>query len=160
MDRKWDVRFLELANHISSWSRDPSTKIGAVIVDDNRIVRGMGYNGFPRGVNDDPERYANRDTKLKFMVHAERNAIDNSEGSLEGCTIYVYPSLMNPVCCHDCAKSIIQNGIKRVVGFKATTTDRWKDSADTAKIMLLEAGVEISMIDYITDPFEKYLASK
>ena len=72
---KWDRRFVDLARYVASWSKDPSTKTGAVIVDDyNRIVS-VGYNGFPRGIRDDEERLSNRDVKLSLMVHCEINAI-------------------------------------------------------------------------------------
>jgi len=75
---KWDKRFMELADHISSWSYDPNTKVGCVIVDDRNRILSVGYNGFPRGVIDAPYRYQDRPTKHLFVAHAERNALDNS----------------------------------------------------------------------------------
>ena len=107
---KWDARFLELAVHISNWSKDPSTKVGSVIVSPDRRVLSMGYNGFPRGVEDTIDRLNNREEKLRFVSHAERNALDNVDQSLRGCTLYC---TLQP--CSECAKSIIQKGIIRVV---------------------------------------------
>lgn len=74
----WDIRFLELASHVSTWSKDPNTKVGAVIANENRQVLSLGYNGFPRGVEDKKSRYEDRATKLLFVAHAERNALDNA----------------------------------------------------------------------------------
>ena len=114
---KWDRRFLELADHIASWSRDPSTKVGACIIDSKRHVVSVGYNGFPRGVLDFDERYENRETKLMFVAHAERNALDNAHSDVSGCTLYttLFP-------CNECAKSIIQRGIKRIVAYEDDRT--------------------------------------
>jgi dCMP deaminase len=101
----------------------------------------MGYNGFPRGVNDGDERYNDRSTKHLFVCHAERNALDNSPHSVEGCTMYV-PLLP----CNECAKSIIQNGISKVVAYKPTrdgTGFNW----DITRIMFQEAGVVLEEID-------------
>ena len=109
--RKWDIRFLDLAEHVSSWSKDPSTKVGSVIVDENRIVVGMGYNGFPRGVPDNPDNYADREYKYAHIIHAEMNAVLNSNKSVKGCTLYTHGFFP----CTDCSKLIIQAGIKRVV---------------------------------------------
>src|SRR5664280_2545750 len=87
---KWHIRFLDLAKHIAQWSKDPKTKVGAVIVDEDNIILGIGYNGFPRGVQDYSERYNDRDTKLKYVVHAELNAILNTNRSVKDATIYVW----------------------------------------------------------------------
>lgn len=107
---KWDLRFLALAEHIAQWSKDPRTKVGAVIVDDlNRIVS-VGYNGFPRGVTDSPELYDAREMKLLRVVHAETNAILNANKSVSGCKLYL---TLPP--CHECAKVIIQSGITQVI---------------------------------------------
>jgi dCMP deaminase len=136
----WDNRFLGLARHVAQWSKDPSTKCGTVIVDANRIVVGIGYNGFPRGVNDSPARYADRDTKYKFVVHAEANALMNSNGSVRGCTAYVWP--VPP--CAECTKLLIQSGISRVVSLAPHSKfyERWEDSITAASEMLAEAGVD------------------
>lgn len=117
---KWSERFLALAEHVAEWSYDPSTKVGAVVVDGKNRVVSMGYNGFPRGVKDLPARYNDRETKLLFVCHAERNALDNAPLSVEGCTMYV-PLLP----CNECAKSIIQQGIKKVVTYKPDRDDKF-----------------------------------
>jgi dCMP deaminase len=83
----WDLRFLTLAKTVSTWSKDPSTKVGAVIVDKNRRVVSLGYNGFPKGVKDTIEKLEDREQKYKHMVHAERNAMLFANKSLKGCTI-------------------------------------------------------------------------
>lgn len=144
---KWDRRFLELAKHVASWSRDPSTKVGAVVVDPLLTVKGMGYNGFPRGVKDTPERYEDRETKYKFVVHAEVNALINAHSSVLGCTLYVWPTLMIPPACPECCKSIIQHGIARIVCYNVPTTGRWQDMASISRTMLTEAGITITTIE-------------
>ena len=83
---KWDKRFLDLAKHISTWSKDPSTKVGSVIVYNRRILS-TGYNGFPAGVYDDPKVYANREEKNKIVIHAEENAL-GFPGKYDGATLY------------------------------------------------------------------------
>jgi len=145
--QKWDLRFIELAKHISSWSKDPSTQVGAVIVDDRYVVRGMGYNGFPRGVKDSSDRYAIRELKYQYIVHAELNAILNAHDSVEGCSIYVWPTLMFPVTCPECCKSVIQSGIVEVVSYIQETTPRWHSMADISHAMLSEAGVRMRGIE-------------
>ena len=114
---KWDKRYLELAKEISTWSKDPSTKVGAIAVSDQGGVIAQGYNGFPRGVVDAHSRLLDKETKYKYIVHAEMNCIYNAayQGScLVGSTMYVHGL---PVC-HECAKGIIQSGIIRVVSPK------------------------------------------
>lgn len=137
---KWSKRFLDLAKHIGTWSYDPRTKLGAVIVDSRNRIISVGYNGFPRGVEDHVERYEDRPTKHLFVAHAERNALDNSPMSVEGCTIYV--PLMP---CNECAKSIIQRGIKKVVCYRPTREDvfNW----DISRIMFKESNVELVEVD-------------
>jgi dCMP deaminase len=147
--RKWDLRFLELAKHVASWSQDPSTKVGAIVVDEFLTVKGMGYNGFPRGVHDSPERYADRETKYKFVVHAEVNALINANSSVRGCTLYVWPTLMFPPVCPECCKSVIQHGIHRLVCYENLTPQgRWQDLADFSKKMLAESGMIVSAIPF------------
>ena len=147
---KWDRRFLELARHISSWSKDPSTKVGAVIVDPLKMVVGMGYNGFARGVDDREERYDDRETKYKFVVHAELNAILNAGASAKGSTIYVWPAFGAPPLCSNCAKAVIQAGIVRAVGYLPEpgnpAAERWAEELAVAYQMCTEAGVEITML--------------
>ena len=135
---KWHKRFLDLADTFASWSRDPSTRVGAVIVRPDRTVASLGFNGFPRGVIDDPDRYNNREIKYKFTCHAEANAIVSAHGSLVGHTLYSSP--LHP--CNECAKLIIQSGIKSVVT-RPPVDPRWKDSFSVASQMFKEANVEV-----------------
>ncbi len=136
----WDSRFLKLAEEIAKWSKDPSTQVGAVIVDeDNRIVS-TGYNGFPKGIKDTKGRLDNREKKLQFVIHAEHNAILFANRSLVGCTLYVTP--MMP--CARCATVVIQTGIKRVVSTTPSKklVERWGADMENTKEMFREAGVE------------------
>lgn len=131
---KWDKRFLDLAHHIGEWSKDPSTKVGAVIVRPNRTIASVGYNGFPRGVDD---TYTTREDKLMKTVHAEMNAILSANEPVKGYTLYVSPLFP----CSNCAAVIIQAGIKHVVAYMPDSPDRWGDSFKAASMMFLEAGV-------------------
>jgi dCMP deaminase len=141
--KKWDYRFLELAESVSKWSKDPSTKVGSVIVDSKRRVIGLGYNGFPRGVKDSEDRYNDRETKLLFVSHAERNALDNAPGSVEGATLY---ATMFP--CNECCKSIIQKGITRIVTFVPSRAKYLLYNYDNSYTMLNESGVKVYQYDY------------
>lgn len=142
-DLKWKMRYIQLATDVSSWSKDPSAKVGAVIVGSKGQVLSQGYNGFPRGVNDHVERYNDRKEKHKYVVHAEMNAIYNASYtgvSLDGATIYVYGL---PVC-NECAKGIIQVGIKSVVVATPEWLEvntKWVDSWLCTISMFDEAGV-------------------
>ncbi len=136
---KWHKRFLEIAEFISTWSKDPSTKVGAVIADiDNRIVS-TGYNGFPKNVKDTKVRYINRDVKYKIILHAEENAIAYAKRVLTDCTLYISGL---PPCAH-CASLIIQSGIKKVVVPKQEIPERWIESMNLSKQILKEAGVKL-----------------
>lgn len=141
MDSKWDKRFLALAEHVSTWSKDPSTQVGCIIANDDKKVVAIGINGFPKGIADTDERLNDRETKYKYVVHSEPNAFANAQGSVEGCTIYTYP--FSP--CAECMKLIITNGIKRVVYPTASDElrDRWGDKLDFAEAMAQEAGLEL-----------------
>jgi dCMP deaminase len=141
--RKWDTRFLGLAAYISSWSKDPSSQVGAVITDGNRIIS-LGYNGFAAGVEDKPERLDNRDCKLNLTIHAEENAMIFAKRDLSGCTVYV----THPPCTR-CASKLIQEEIGRVV--YVTPSDdflsRWADDIRLSAEMYREAGVEVAQYD-------------
>jgi len=138
---KWDYRFLDLAELVSSWSKDPSTKVGAVITDrDNRIVS-VGYNGFPKSIYDD-DRLKNRDTKYKIIIHGEMNAILFANRSLEDCTLYTYPFMP----CPRCASMIIQTGIQRVVSYN-NIPDRWKTEFDLSRVLFQESSVELQLYE-------------
>jgi dCMP deaminase len=140
LEDKWDLRFLRLANEVSEWSKDPSTKVGCVIVDPdlNRVV-GTGYNGFPRGMVDNEDLYKDREVKLLRTIHAETNAILNSERT-QGCTAYV----THPPCT-SCALVLIQAGIERVVCVLPSEDlmSRWKDSIQKANGFFAEAEVTL-----------------
>lgn len=143
---KWDKRYLGLAREVSTWSKDPSTQVGAVTVGDKKEVLSQGFNGFPRGIDDSIERYDNREIKYKFVVHAEMNAIYNATyrgTSLDGATLYVYGL---PIC-SECAKGIIQVGIKKVVVEKTKELNNWNESVELSKKMFDEAGVELIIKD-------------
>lgn len=137
MLNKWDHRFLGLASFIAGWSKDPSTKVGAVITRGNKIVS-VGYNGFAHGVEDTDARLNEREVKYKLVVHAEPNAIITAKQDLTGCTMYVWPLMP----CHACASLIAQAGITKVV----TVYDpnpRWADSFELSRMIFREAGVEL-----------------
>jgi len=141
VEPKWNKRFINLAYHISDWSKDPTTKVGAVIVDTKRRIISMGYNGFPRGVDDSPERYEDRLAKLLFVCHAERNALDNAATSVENCFMY---STLIP--CNECAKSIVQRGISKVYTPELvgdTSVLRKKFNLDYSEKIFSESGVEL-----------------
>lgn len=146
LNDKWDRRFLKLAEHVAGWSKD-TTKVGAVIVNDDRVVVGMGYNGFSRGVQDLPERIEDRDLKLQLTIHAEENAIINATQSVKGCTIYVYPTLMIPATCPHCAAIVVQNGIKRLVQWhRVDLSERWMKLAEISTTILHEGGVQVDLL--------------
>jgi len=145
MIEKWDRRFMDMAKLVGSWSKDPSTKVGAVVVDsDNRVIS-VGYNGFAKGVDDSNERYEMREFKYAAVIHAEENAILFANQNLDGCTIYV---LFPP--CSNCAAKIAQCGIKRVVTLQPTEEQlkRWGDSFNIATIILKETNVELCFLNY------------
>lgn len=138
---EWNNWFLGLAQYIATASKDPSTKVGAVIVDEERRVVSLGYNGLPRGIEDTKERLENRDLKYKIIVHAERNALLFARGSIKGCTIYTYP--MMP--CAVCASMIIQSGIKKVVAPKSDNP-RWIQDMELSTKLFEEAGVVVELV--------------
>lgn len=145
----WDRRYLDIAKTVSTWSKDPSTKVGAVLVDTEGRVVATGYNGFPRGVSDDAERYSNRELKYELVVHAEVNAILTAGHQARGGTLYVYPGFGSPCMCTGCAKSAIQAGIRRVVGLieeiDPERLARWSASLHNAQLMCDEAGIEVKV---------------
>lgn len=138
MDTKWEARFMKMAQEVASWSRDPSTKVGCVIVRPDKTIASLGFNGFARGVEDSNERLENRDQRLLFTTHAELNAILGAREPLDGCSIFVWP--MQP-CAH-CASAIIQSGIKTVYCPISDIRNEWADSFEAAFKMFVEAGVK------------------
>lgn len=142
---KWHYRFMEVAELVKTWSKDMSTKVGAVVVGPDREIRSTGYNGVVRGVEDDIPERLERPTKYDFFEHAERNAVYNAcliGASLKGCVIYV-----TAMPCPDCARAIIQSGIKMVVTRKVeidenSPTGTWRDKLVYSEQMFREAGIE------------------
>lgn len=136
----WDERFIKLTDVIGEWSKDPSTRVGAVIVDKNRRIISAGYNGYPRGIDD---TIVNRDQKILKTIHAEANAIMFARQHLDGCTIYI-----NFPPCSSCAASIVQSGITRVV-FKEPQADfmlRWGDSFEASLEMFHQSQMQLRII--------------
>jgi dCMP deaminase len=107
---EWDELFMSMVFLIASKSKDIHTHVGAVVVDNNNIIRSMGYNGLPRGVDDNVKSRFEKPEKYLWMVHAEQNAIYNAQSNLQGCRMYT-----NGIPCNECAKAIIQSGITEVI---------------------------------------------
>lgn len=138
---KWDRRFLEVAALVAGWSKDPSTRVGAVAVRNRRILA-TGYNGLPMGVADLSERLEQRELKLAMVTHAEANCITHAAQagvSLTDATVYVAP--FHP--CSNCAGLLINSGITRVVIPKTVVPERWQANFTLASTMFYEAGVEL-----------------
>lgn len=128
MNFKWDRRFLKLAQEVSTWSKDPSTQVGAVIVSSDKSVISLGYNGFPRKMEDKLELLNNREEKYSRIIHAEVNALISAKRDLTGCTLYTWPFM----CCDRCAVQMLQAGITEFVFTKATEeqSKRWQPAFD------------------------------
>lgn len=138
----WHHHFLAEAELISHRSKDPSTKCGAVIVRPNKTIVSKGYNGFPRGVKDTPEVYADRNEKYRRVVHAEMNAVLSAHQSVEGCGLYVWPFLT----CERCCVHMIQAGIQYVFA-PQNDNPRWQESFRLACELYNEAGVIVRFFD-------------
>lgn len=137
----WDKWFLDLAAHISTGSKDPSTKVGAVIVRPDRTIASTGYNGFPMSMPDKAAHLENRDEKYSRVVHGEMNAILFAREPVKGYTLYTVPFMP----CDRCFVHVVQAGIVRVV-FPRCPEDkliRWKDSFDKVRKYAAETGVEL-----------------
>lgn len=145
----WDVFYLGMAHYMSRRSKDPSTKVGAVIVRPDLTVASVGFNGFARGMADDAELYANREEKYSRIVHGEINAILNAHGSVDGCTLYTTPFAP----CERCAVMVIQSGIKRVVSIapSAELRERWGEALDRAAGYFAEADVPLDLLEVSLD---------
>lgn len=141
----WDDYFMGMAHLSAMRSKDPSTQVGACIVTPSKKVVGLGYNGFPTGINDDDFPWEKHDeydqSKYAYVVHAELNAILNATTSLQGCSMYV--SLFP---CNECAKAIIQSGIKTLI----YESDKYADTSAVlaSKKMLKAAGVTCIQLDH------------
>jgi dCMP deaminase len=143
--KDWDQRFLYMAASVAAWSKDPSTRVGAVAVRDRRVLA-TAYNGFPRGLHDSLERLNDRDTRLAMTVHAEMNLINQAARngvSLVGATVYGYPIMP----CSNCTASLIQCDIAKVVVPNFVEPMRWAESFAHAKQMFLEAGIGVERIE-------------
>ena len=137
----WGNKYIHLAKEISTWSKDPSTQVGAVVVGCDGQILSQGFNGFPRGIKDSDERLNNRERKYELIVHAEMNAIYNASlngVSLKDSTLYVYGL---PIC-NECAKGIIQVGIKKVVAMRPKKYNiAWEESINNARNLFSEVDV-------------------
>jgi dCMP deaminase len=144
-DEKWHIRFLRLAAEVATWSKDPSTVVGCVLVRDRRVIS-TGYNGFPKNLSDSFDRLSNREQKYEMTVHAEVNAVTTAAlhgVSTENCTAYV---TFSP--CSRCAAVLINAGITSVyVSGGSIIPDRWLENFILASNMLAEAGVHYQVID-------------
>lgn len=148
-EQKWDRFFLGMADYVSRASKDPSTKVGAVIARDDMTVASVGYNGFPRGMDDHDHLYADREVKYSRVVHAEMNAILNAHGSVKGCTLYT--SALPP--CDRCAVFVVQAGIIRVVyeNPAAEIAERWAASLSKTRAIFREARIPMVGLDLPKD---------
>lgn len=141
---KWIKRYMLLAESISTWSKDPNKKVGAIIVNNDNTLVSSGYNGFPIKVQDNIKRLEEVEEKLLYTVHAELNAILFAKTNLQGCSIYTtfFP-------CSHCMGAIIQSGIRRVVTFKLENNkdSKWFKSFEASRLMAHEASIEIYEIN-------------
>jgi dCMP deaminase len=146
----WHEFYIGMCLHISQKSKDRSTKLGAVIVGANEEVLAIGFNGFPRGVDDEEERFHERPMKYRITEHAERNAIYNAARRgimLEGATMYLP---FEPTPCTDCTRGVIQSGIKRIIGTDVKFTGKgiqWDEDLMLANEMLKQAEIEQIVYD-------------
>lgn len=140
---KWDRRFLDAAELVASWSKDPSTKVGAVIVRPDKKISSWGFNGFPAGVSDEDKLYEDRDTKYARVIHAELNAILNANESVKGHKLY---STLFP--CSNCAAAIVQSGITYVIAppVPEEIAERWGDSFEHATTLFREGRVDWNIL--------------
>ena len=139
MTEKWDRRFLALAAHVAQWSKDPSSQVGAVIVRPDKSIASLGFNGFPRGLSDDPALYEDRESKYARVVHAEMNAVLSAHEPVRGYTLYC----SHPVC-GGCAVHLIQTGLARVVwpdDIAYSFQERWAESTRRSIALFTEAGI-------------------
>jgi dCMP deaminase len=146
MTNKWDLRFLDLAKLVASWSKDPSTQVGAVLTQNRRVIS-VGFNGFPAGMPDHTADYNRRDEKLSRIIHAEINAVLFSAGqSLHGASVYTYPFMS----CDRCAVQLLQVGVTNFISPKATPDqwERWGASWHRTKVYARECGAAVLEVDY------------
>lgn len=138
MSTSWTTFFLGLAEYISTKSKDPSTKTGAVIVRPDRTIVSVGYNGFPKWMPDLEENYANREEKLSRIIHCEMNALLHTKEDLKGCTLYTFPFLS----CDRCAVHMIQAGITSMVA-PVLLNSKWEETFVRTRKYCKESGVAV-----------------
>lgn len=150
MSERWDRHFLQLCLEHARMSKDPSTRVGCVIVGPDSEIRSTGFNGFPRGIADTAERLADRDTKLKLVVHAETNAILNAARigvSVKGCTLYLAATddsglVWGGPPCTRCTVEVIQSGVTEIVSYPTKSVpSRWHEDLALARSLLQECGM-------------------
>ena len=141
--QRWDLSFLVDAKVAARRSKDPSTKVGAVVVRPDLTTASQGYNGFPRGIADTAERLNTREIKYDLVVHAETNALLAAKEPLSGCTMYTtFPP------CIRCATSVIQAGIARIVSIKPTEEQEARWGFYRTRDLLAEAGIEMTEYEH------------
>lgn len=146
---KWDRRYIELARTVARWSKDPSTKVGAVLVRPNNSVASTGFNGFPPGHDDSPELYLDRDYKYKHVVHAEVNALNFLDSPADGFTLYTsFP------CCPDCVERAAEAGVSRIVhpplptlGRSALWVGEWTQRLIRSREVAARHGIALEVLD-------------
>lgn len=146
---RWDRRYVGLAQHVAGWSKDPSTKVGAVLVRPNNSVASTGFNGFPPGHDDSPELYADRGYKYQHVVHAEVNALNFLGSPATGFTLYTsFP------CCLDCVERAGKAGVVRIVyprldvsGREASWVAEWRERLEKAQEVAQRYGIEVEVLD-------------
>lgn len=155
-DLKWHRRFIDLTNTVASWSKDRSTKVGAIVVRDRRVLT-TGFNGFPAGVGDNFDYRHERPAKYLYTEHAERNCIYQAARmgiSLEHATLYLN---YGPSPCADCTRAVIQAGIERIVTsgipFPGISKEMWDGHFMAAREMLEDAGVEVIELPPLSEAF-------
>lgn len=141
---KWNLRFLELAKHVSHWSKDPSTKCGAVIVNPDKKIVSLGYNGLPIGIEDSEEILNNRELKYLTIIHAEENAIISAQRPLKGCTIFTFPM----ISCPNCTTKVINSGISEIVcPEEFPDREDWEERMKLSKKLYKEANINVTLIN-------------
>ena len=141
---KWDQRYLGMAKMVASWSKDPSTGCGAVIVRPDWSLVSVGFNGFPRRLPDDPAHYLHRPTKLSRTAHSEVNAVRHARERIDGYMVYSWPMLP----CDRCANHLINYEVARIICCEPTPaqTERWGESFESTRQMCQDAGVQLDVI--------------
>ena len=140
---QWDRRFLQLGKLVASWSKDPSTRVGCILVDQQNRLISTGFNGLPAGVKDTEKRLNDRETKINLVIHAEENALLFAKGNTVGCTAYIWP--LPP--CASCASKLIQARVRRIVSVAPDPglEKRWRNSFTLADVLYAEAGVIVDI---------------